>query len=95
MSLIDCFLLTLINAAICITLPIWISKTMGTTTNTSKPLRPELIPQKGFLNSSRLPKINTQKYNLQHSSWEIEAVPNLLGHNHNLRRKYKNPGKFI
>jgi hypothetical protein len=63
--------------------------------NSTAPLQTELTSQHEFLNSSNLPKINTMKYDLHQSSFEIEGIPNILSHNHNLRRKYQNRSKLI
>lgn len=63
--------------------------------NRTAPLQTELTSQHEFLNSSDFPKINTMKYALHQSSFEIEGIPNILSHNHNLRRKYQNRSKFL
>jgi hypothetical protein len=68
---------------------------MGTKMNSTAPLLTELNSQHEFLNSSNFPKINTMKYALHQSSFEIEGIPNILSHNHNLRRKYQNRSKFV
>lgn len=95
MNLIDCLLMTLISGILCITFPLLISKIMGTKMNSTAPLRTELTSQHEFKKSSNFPKINTMKYALHQSSCEIEVIPNILSHNHNLRRKYQNRSKFI
>lgn len=67
---------------------------MGTKMTSTASLKTELISQHRFLNSSNLPKINTMKYALHQSSFEIEGIPNILSHNHSLRKKYHNRIKF-
>jgi hypothetical protein len=68
---------------------------MGTKMNSTAPLRTEFTSQHEFKNLSNFPKINTMKYALHQSSFEIEGIPNILSHNHNLRRKYQNRSKFV
>ncbi|AFZ16606.1 hypothetical protein Mic7113_0693 [Allocoleopsis franciscana PCC 7113] len=63
--------------------------------NSTAPLRTEHTSQHEFLNSANFPKVNTMKYALHQSSFEIEGIPNILSHNHNLKRKYQNRSRFI
>lgn len=63
--------------------------------NSTAPLRTEHNSQQEFLNSANFPKVNTMKYALHQSSFEIEGIPNILSHNHNLKRKYQNRSRFI
>ena len=48
---------------------------------------------KMYSTTPSFPQISTAKYNLQHSSLAIEALPTLFTRKRKLRQKYKNKAK--